>query len=303
MRWGDVEEVGSEWLSSILATEQFAELRGPEELLLYSSDEISSLAKIPFPVVRQIQHKIAQAHPLPQPEKTLLLRLEIISLESGRLTEVCGCAGSGKTQLALQSAVACLNQFQGCSVIYICTEGSFPIRRLTQMGPAQLESIHVIFIADLETLHHLIEYQLEGTLEALGAKLVVIDSVVCDFRSEESSGSRSLLLAQIASSLKNFAATKNIFVLCLNQITAFVENCDNRLNYLRKSTPKSSDAGASLPALGLAWAQSVGVRYYLERTDYGRFLHSAHGLGSKLSIPFKISQPGLLLAEDPLLED
>ncbi|XP_047430120.1 DNA repair protein XRCC3 [Mugil cephalus] len=197
----------------------------------------------------------------------------------GRVTELSGQSGTGKTQLALQ---LCLSvqyppQHGGLSsgALYICTEDSFPVRRLDQLirfqsilrpeVPPHLigrlsfsDRVYVEHAADLDALQVCLSRRAPLLLAQGLVRLLVVDSVAALFRSEFQADDwleRNKQLLTFSSTLHHLSQEFSTPVLIINQVTD-VFNDSNSLS------PSSSTVS---PALGLAWANQVMVRLMMHR--------------------------------------
>ena len=148
---------------------------------------------------------------------------------SSSVTEVCGEAGAGKTQLLLHLVVRC--QFPqeqgglGRKAVYVCTEGEPPMKRLQQIAEFFKDELFPewngahpcenIFIEKAHTpaeLEHVIESRLPRLLEKHSPGLVVIDSIAAPLRGDEAyqgcqeSASRSEFLIKTSRLLKHLSS-------------------------------------------------------------------------------------------------
>ncbi|KAJ2723292.1 hypothetical protein GGI07_002720 [Coemansia sp. Benny D115] len=198
-------------------------------------------------------------------------------LRRGAVTEVVGESGSGKTQLCLQLVLsALLDAPQGGSVVYISTEGAFPVERLVSMAHARcrqenvdtqmlLERVLVAELDNMETLVHALEYKVPGFLDQ-GVRLVVVDSIAAHLRfGSEDEGThefyrrRSSVLIGLGSKLRLWAHRYSCAFVCVNQVTDVIGDGLEAQRENRKA-----------PALGAMWANVVDARV---------FMHYQRGLG------------------------
>ncbi|XP_029352595.1 DNA repair protein XRCC3 isoform X2 [Echeneis naucrates] len=184
-------------------------------------------------------------------------------LPVGAITELSGESGAGKTQLAMQFCLSVQYPTQyrglGSGAVYICTEDSFPIRRLQQLIREQShlrsdvpqELIHSLQFSDQVYIEHAADLGL--------VRLLVLDSVAALFRSEFKADDwleRNKQLLAFSSTLHHLSQEFTTPVLCINQVTDVFNSGDNSLGPL--SCPVS-------PALGLAWANRVMMRLMMRR--------------------------------------
>ena len=178
------------------------------------------------------------------------------------------------------------------AVAYICTETCrFPAERLLEMGlrrqmdPEQfMDRVLVEYLLDMESLMHVLEYQLPVLIERVGVRLLIVDSVAANLRygaeqqqPNDSDNAHQLLLAnggsinnsttgnkrqqrddgldrqhrmwQLGQCLHRLAHRHRLPIVCVNQVTGAGDG--------------------STPALGLWWSQCIQMRIMLEkREDY-----------------------------------
>ncbi|XP_023251080.1 DNA repair protein XRCC3 [Seriola lalandi dorsalis] len=201
-------------------------------------------------------------------------------LPVGGVTELSGESGAGKTQLALQLCLSVQypTRYRGLDsgAVYICTEDSFPIRRLQQLirGQSCLRSdippslisrtqfsdrVYIEHAADLDSLQVCLSQRVPLLLARGLVRLLVVDSVAALFRSEFQADDwleRNKQLLTFSSTLHHLSQEFSTPVLCINQVTDVFNRADHSLG------PLSSNVS---PALGLAWANQVMVRLMIRR--------------------------------------
>ncbi|CAH2094556.1 unnamed protein product [Euphydryas editha] len=175
--------------------------------------------------------------------------------KKGILTEIYGESGTGKTQIALQTAVCC--GFSGC--VYICTEDVFPVKRFNQMSQnmwcdkEDKVCKKNIFIEHLTESHELvscIRVRLPKLLKLNNVSAVIIDSVAAPFRCENTNYvQRAEELKELATNLLYIAQEYNLAVICINQVTACFDGSDD-----------------VLPTLGLVWSNMITCRLKITKT-------------------------------------
>uniref|UniRef100_A0A3B3DZA0 DNA repair protein n=1 Tax=Oryzias melastigma TaxID=30732 RepID=A0A3B3DZA0_ORYME len=206
-------------------------------------------------------------------------------LPVGGITELSGPSGAGKTQLALQISLSVQYPVEhgglGAGALYICTEDSFPIRRLQQMiseqailrsevPPSVISGLH---FSDHVYIEHALSFWCHGcrlkTLSACLVRLIVVDSVAALFRSEfqtEDWLERNKQLLTFSTMLHQLSQEFTTPVLCINQVRGLKETFSLRFNPSRCASfclrPLSSSV---TPALGLAWANQVMMRLMMLR--------------------------------------
>lgn len=209
---------------------------------------------------------------------------------SGRVTEVCGVPGVGKTQLCIQLAVnvqvpTCLGGVQG-GAIYIDTEGSFDIDRMAQMAQAAVRQVQLIAASSSETTTHEIRevFNEESILANLiyfrvldfgqqlavvnmlplllqkhpKVKLVVIDSMAFHFRQDvDDMVQRTRLLSQVSQNLQDIAEQHDLALVVTNHVTL-------------KSTTSITGEGDLVPALGESWSHAASSHLLLKWQGHER---------------------------------
>lgn len=207
-------------------------------------------------------------------------------IAKGQLFEVFGEAGSGKTNFALSCAinVALPREYGGNDghVIYISTDHAFPINRLMTLieclqekypylaSETILERIFVqeFAVRDLVDLERIILHFTPAFLDMnRNIKLIVIDSIAYNFRSEQDSAAvRATKLVEIGHVLKRCAAMHNLGILLINQVVDHFEQdiyCTTSVSHGPSQWIRISLDNFDLtkrPALGLAWSNCVNTR-------------------------------------------
>ncbi|XP_023808640.1 DNA repair protein XRCC3 isoform X3 [Oryzias latipes] len=222
-------------------------------------------------------------------------------LPVGGITELSGQSGAGKTQLALQISLSVQYPVEhgglGGGALYICTEDSFPIRRLQQMiseqanlrseVPSSLirglrfsDHVYIEHAADLVSLTSLSFWDhscsltgppgLQDSLQvclsrrapvllAAGlVRLIVVDSVAALFRSE--------FQAEDWMERNKQLLTFSSMLHQLSQEFTTPVLCINQVTDVLKDHDSLGPLSSSVtPALGLAWANQVLVRLMIRR--------------------------------------
>ncbi|CDR94963.1 hypothetical protein, conserved [Babesia bigemina] len=210
----------------------------------------------------------------------------------GKLTEIHGAAGSGKTQLALTLVAQVCDELitshvEGTNgvLIYFHTGGTFPIARLCEMIEGKMQYVDPSVPADPTVVKGILKnlcidkvtepgelvmklVNMYGVKDdSKNIRLVVIDSIAPLFRSTfHSKGGgknpRSNLL-QVSSFLKRLASEMDLAVLVLNEVTG---GGDSALKPAGGSTTNVK------PVLGDTWTQCLNCRASLQIQSalYGR---------------------------------
>uniref|UniRef100_G3PKC9 DNA repair protein n=1 Tax=Gasterosteus aculeatus aculeatus TaxID=481459 RepID=G3PKC9_GASAC len=214
----------------------------------------------------------------------------------GGVTELSGESGAGKTQLALQLCLSVQypTQYGGLhsGAVYICTEDSFPIKRLQQLitdqsllrsdvPPSLISSlqfsdrIYIEHVADLDSLQVCLSRRVPLLLTRGLVRLLVVDSLAALFRSEFQAADwleRSKQLLTFSSTLHHLSSRFTTPVLCINQVSSFFLtvvgsfSCADVTDFLSSSDDSLGPLSSSVsPALGLLWANQVMVRLMMRR--------------------------------------
>lgn len=273
-----------------------------EEILLITPEALSKKLGIDLRICREFLDKI-RLEILPRPiensnSEILLTGLqgldELGGIAKGQLFEVFGEAGcncsvlivAGKTNFALSCAmhVALPREYGGNDgiVVYICTDHAFPINRFMTLlkcfkdenpefsTEEILERVLVqeLSVRDLVDFERILLHVIPALLDMLpNVKLIVIDSIAYNFRSEqESAVDRAAKLVEIANVLKSCCARYDLGVLLINQVTDNFDHdifCTTSVAHGPSHWIKISLDNFDLskrPALGLAWSNCVNTR-------------------------------------------
>lgn len=156
-------------------------------------------------------------------------------LYPGIITEMAAPNGAGKTQLGFTIAVMAtrplLEGGLDTDVIFIDTENTFRAGRIFMIAEARgydpeatLDRIHVITAPS--SAHQILSMNAARKLSAElgGVKLIIVDSVIANFRSEFTGrgtlADRQQLMGKHLSELATFASNNNAVVYVTNQVAA-----------------------------------------------------------------------------------
>ncbi len=147
-------------------------------------------------------------------------------LEAGTVTNFYGPPASGKTNIALQAAVNCVNL--GKKVIFIDTEGGFSLERIEQMsGDAKKIADNIILVEPKEWNEQKREIRkIEKTCSKEPVGLVVVDSIVALWRltiTPDNATEVNRELATQLSILSKISRENKIPVLITNQVYADID--------------------------------------------------------------------------------
>ncbi|GIY19460.1 DNA repair protein XRCC3 homolog [Caerostris extrusa] len=185
-------------------------------------------------------------------------------------------------------------------VVYIHSEGDFPIKRFLQMATAfksknpKLQNIklsdNLILkkVFNLGQLMHVLQKGLPELLKKVNnLKIIIIDSVAALLRCEyDSLNERTSLLLQLATEIWKLANINGMAVICVNQVSG--SNKGNGKNSL------------DVPSLGLLWSNILTTRIKISRNSSENNEPSTRNLGlifssyhSHLCNNFVISEKGI----------
>ena len=172
-------------------------------------------------------------------------------LNGGKVLEIWGSSGNGKTQMALQMCASIPPNF--CSA-YISTEGEISTSRLFDLCLARgmtTANCDVQTCNTVESFTNCVLRELPLLLAKKPVKLVVIDSIAAPFRAGEVDGGgvrRAQKIRSIGQQLKYLASEFKLPVIVLNQAT------DHPIK-------------GKQPALGMTWSYLVNSRLRIEKPE------------------------------------
>ncbi|TPX71167.1 hypothetical protein SpCBS45565_g01351 [Spizellomyces sp. 'palustris'] len=195
---------------------------------------------------------------------------------TGRVTEVCGAPGMGKTQLGMQ---LCVNVQIPIScggaegeAIYIDTEGSFVVERVAEIARATYRFVGGSEEQEKEQVDEYLSrihyFRIHGYLEQIAlinqmdqflkkhpnVKLMVIDSIAFHFRQNFTDmGLRTRLLNGMAQNLRRFADMSDMAVVLMNQMTTRIT----------RGEQSNNNTATLVPALGDSWGHASTNRIIL----------------------------------------
>ncbi|KAL0085253.1 P-loop containing nucleoside triphosphate hydrolase protein [Phycomyces blakesleeanus] len=216
----------------------------------------------------------------------------------GSVTEIVGESSSGKTQLGLQLCFAVQNQYMHGEAVYMHSEGRLPTRRLDVLGhhlcPQDADQtkrrIHTMQLTeDGPSQYFSLAYKLPFFIQQHpNVHLVVIDSISALYRGQPDRDRFEQMeeLCDLGMRLKKMAATHNIAIVVINQVSDRIDQKDDQLSVSNSSgsgsgvsewmdlqmlTPQTPlsifiNSLQKKPALGQALAYSVTTRIRLARS-------------------------------------
>jgi len=188
-------------------------------------------------------------------------------LRCSTVTEITGESGSGKSQVCLHSA--CAQALQGHSVIYLQTEASFPLSRLSQILSERCEteeemeeSMNRIFIKKIQT-YSLMQSVLNNDIEVLikekCVKLIILDSITAIIRGDkdiEDVSERTDVLSHIGQRLQDLCHEYKLSVLVVNQVSSAID------------FPGHTYGRKVIPSLGPSWTAFINTRLFVSKSEY-----------------------------------
>ncbi|XP_045445804.1 DNA repair protein RAD51 homolog 4 [Melitaea cinxia] len=168
------------------------------DFLQEEAEKLSTLTKLTLPQILEIRQEIFKKHSANLISGTTLFinSLTCKNLDEtlgggipvGLITEICGLAGCGKTQLCMQLAINSVKESDD-SVLYVDTKGDFSAIRLQKILDANgisykemakiMLKIRVVRIWSMEDLIILLENIKSGVLKIENLSLIIVDSLPC----------------------------------------------------------------------------------------------------------------------------
>ncbi|XP_071857964.1 DNA repair protein XRCC3 [Bombus fervidus] len=213
------------------------------------------------------------------------------------ITQIYGAASTGKTQLALQLCLTVqLPTTEGgfaAGAVYICTECTFPSRRLqeliqkleiTKKYGINGDLVFVEHISTIEELEICLLHRIPILMSVQKIGLIIIDSIAAPYRVEDwkdESNKRAKSLRTIGQQLHKLCKN-DICVVCINQVTTIMQSNE------------SNDYLSVRPSLGITWLSMItnSIQFY----RIGTMRYACVKLSSNLSertISFEIQGYGI----------
>ncbi|MES1920908.1 hypothetical protein MHBO_002520 [Bonamia ostreae] len=201
------------------------------------------------------------------------------------LTEITGEAGTGKTQFCLQCAIsAILNNNSDEKVIYLHSEGKFPVFRLKNLIEAILKSdttnissldkmadetekilsrIEIIAFSDSNKLLQSVNTTIPFLAQTKKIVLVVIDSVTAIFSNIAKKSERSFMLLRMSEKLKTLSFERKVPFLVTNQVVDIFPG-DLQFQESLQGSFLTSNRRVK-PSMGLTWSHCVDRRIFFKK--------------------------------------
>jgi RecA/RadA recombinase len=267
---------------------QHERIRSVSDIIFFDSIELGDILRVTYYTAGRILQVVynfvapeaktaAERLALDQPRP--VLRLPglggALTLRPGLLTEFCGHAGAGKTQLCFSVAAEVARM--GRTVVWIDTEKTFVPARVAQIAAAQnggqgggfdvdrfLSRVQVMEAVTLEDLKKCVQ---SVKTDSADIGCIIIDSLA-DLarknRNDENTFDRSksdnfaFELTALAAELKQIATQRDLIAIATNQIYGGANNSNN------SNTRNLSAASKVKAALGDTWYYSVNLRVTLQ---------------------------------------
>jgi len=261
-----------------------AGFRTPESIAVCSPDELTKIAHISIGEAEQLLEKIrGELSIIPKTAEELYDEerkrgkittnsVELDTMLNGgiwtkEITEFAGSYSAGKTQLCFQLSITTQLPLEDGGlegeVFFLDTEGTFSPQRVAEMAVGQgleprkfLKGITVARAFDSNHQMDIVrKFITMMEKEEKKYKLLIIDSFATHFRSDYTGKNRLMArqqnIMQHASTLANIAQMFDMAVVVTNQVMASIDDLA---------------AGATQPALGLAWAHRPQTRLFLRKS-------------------------------------
>jgi DNA repair protein RadB len=201
--------------------------------------------------------------------KTAPLRSGIISLDEvleggladGEILHIFGPGGVGKTTLALQFSINAARK--GNQVIYVNSEGKFPILRLKQMTTTDFDQVSpLISITSPKNFTEQTNFvsQLDAILSP-DTKLLVFDTIVSHYRKEYGTDTSNVMLNRKLNQqfglIVNAARSSPFSAIIINQVRGDIEDGNHFL-----PVAESVTSYWSTYTLQITRAESKGYREF-----------------------------------------
>ncbi|XP_060684460.1 DNA repair protein XRCC3 isoform X1 [Hemiscyllium ocellatum] len=291
----------------VVAAVKRANIQTMKEILCLSGPDLQRLTKLSSSDVQYLHKTVAATIksdpvvtalqifngecPFPTQKRKLSMGCPVMdSLLGGGIplmgiTEIVGESSAGKTQICMQLSLSvqfpCSYGGQDAGAVYICTEDTFPNKRLQELIAFQSmlrtdvppdvvnnikfgNNIFIEHVADVESLNHCISKRLPILLSRGLIRLVVIDSIAALFRCEfgvSDSIAKAKYLQKIGAMLHHLSHQFSSPVICINQIADVVND-----SHLAQGNFGLLDKKV-LPALGVTWSNQLLMRLMVSRTQ------------------------------------
>ncbi|KAK1442559.1 hypothetical protein BgAZ_300770 [Babesia gibsoni] len=193
-------------------------------------------------------------------------------LSCGKLYEVYGEPGAGKTQLALtlvaQKLISIHLNKGDEIIIYLHSTGTFPIERLCEVIDGKLRAQQYESNVDSSLIRAILRnLRIDKVVDPPGliSKLVNFQSNVKD-ATKVSDQPPACISSQVAFLLKRLAFQMQMSVLVVNEVSGTPENNVMGVRPVAAISTTLNNASRSKPALGDTWTQSLNCRVAMYHT-------------------------------------
>ncbi|GAB6032169.1 DNA repair protein xrcc3 [Chamberlinius hualienensis] len=168
-------------------------------------------------------------------------------------------------QLSLTAQIPVSEGGLNGAAVYICTEGSFPIKRLNQLiskkrygqtlNTFSSDFVLVEHAEDVESLISILTKRVPVLIRNFKVKLIIIDSVAALFRCEFTGYQaieRARQLFKLGDILHRLNVKFDVVIITINQLSGVVND--------------EGKVESNVPSLGLPWSNMVTTRLQLHRT-------------------------------------
>lgn len=188
------------------------------------------------------------------------------------ILELYGEAGTGKSQICFEVLASYLSDNPERAALYVSVDFFFNPDRFFKFlksrftnDPEEIGNRLVIYhITDGESLQHFVAYFLPNLVQNYDVGVTIIDSLASAFRLVEPAYQKSLLF-DLSMSLRKVSLESKCFTICINQVSATVNDSPPNLVQSLENCPTKEVH----PALGLSWSSCVDHRFSLERLPSG----------------------------------
>ncbi|RXM90739.1 DNA repair protein XRCC3 [Acipenser ruthenus] len=179
------------------------------------------------------------------------------------IVEIAGESSAGKTQICMQLCLSVQypRKYGGleAGAVYICTEDTFPTKRLQQLSSLQHK------LRPEDSLNSCISKRVPILLSRGLVRLVVVDSIAalfrCEFEAKDALLRAKHLLA-FGATLHSLSHRFKTPIVCVNQVADAVGDFDlvqSNFGLLDKKV---------LPTLGITWSNQLLIRLMVSRTRF-----------------------------------
>ncbi len=208
-------------------------------------------------------------------------------ISTGRVTEIYGASGVGKTQLCFQLCVnAQLPAEDAGDIIFVDTVGTFRPERIAEIAEGRIDEDELfrhIFVIKARSSTEQIEAprSIDGFISSGGIKMLIIDTLtdnfVYEFQGDKHIGDRQSALARHLHDLAVTALDRDVAVVVTNTV--------------RTRMPKDGGESYDVETGGNTVSQGIHVRLRLERV-YESWAASLRD--GEPSARFKIGKNGIM---------